>query len=65
MKRISDDDKEFLAIMAAIICMVISVIVCIYTGTKVRTTPQKRYEETCITNYLKTPFKECFYKEVK
>ena len=65
MKRISDDDKEFLCIIGALLFSIISFVACIYASTKVRKEPQAKYEETCITNYIKYPLKECTYKEVK
>lgn len=65
MKRISDDDKEFLCIIGALLFSFLSFSACIYASINVRKEPQPKYEETCITNYVKTPFKECFYKEVK
>ena len=65
MKRISDDDKEFLCIIGALLFSILSFVTCIYASTKVRKAPQPKYEETCIIDYIKYPLKECYYKEVK
>lgn len=66
MKNLLKDKKEFLAILFAIIFLTISFIICIYVTVRDHNTKsQKRYEESCIINYVKRPFKVCTYKEVK
>lgn len=66
MKKLNDDDKEFLTIMLAIIFLTFSFFVCIFaTIRKHNSKPTNLYEEQCIVNYVKYPLKECTYKEVK
>ena len=66
MKKLTKDNKEFLAILFAIIFLTISFLICIYVTVREHNNkPQNRYEEDCIINYVKRPFKVCTYKEVK
>lgn len=66
MKYLNKDDKEFFAIIAGILFIAFGFGVVIFATVRTHeAAPQKHYEETCITNYVKYPLKECFYKEVE
>lgn len=66
MKSLNKEDKEFFAIIAGIIFIIIGFGVAIFTTIRPRTTTTpKHYDINCITNYVKYPLKECEYKEVK
>lgn len=65
MKYLNKEDKEFLAIIAGILFIIIGFSVVIFTTIRAYGTTPKKYVEECKVNYIKYPLKECWYKEVE
>ena len=66
MRRLSNDDKETIGIfiMAAVMIMLF-IITIADTISRAHVPSPKKYDEICITNYVKYPLKECYYKEAE
>jgi len=66
MKRLSNYDKEMIAIfiMAAIMIMLF-IITIADTISRAHVPSPKKYDEICITNYVRYPLQECYYKEAE
>lgn len=66
MKHLSEDDKEFIAIIGGILFIIFGFSVSIFTTIRPRATNNpKQYDLKCVTNYVKYPLEECEYKEKK
>lgn len=66
MKRLNEDDKEFIAIIGGILFIIFGLSVAIFTTIRPSAinTP-KHYDLKCVTNYVKYPLEECEYKGKK